>query len=345
MEDKPWETPLNAYVGVARIVEADPSMEIDCPDKLEQVKRVMSEWSEVQLPERPDILFRVSPAGNIAVTDAATGVLMGGQTAFYPYVLPQYRGRNLNAEMNFVLDTMNKRRGVSSYTPAGYYSRVATHRLHVERALAGGRKIPDGVMKDYIITGGRLSLREPYTAQAHSDWVGMQIREEGIERLARETAGYRAVFQTPEDIGNNDFQKYGPGHEGVLLAIGLHRELGSDFLIHIQRNRCFVQAEMDGMVVDCLGIRPTEMALEDLQNRDLLQKKEIKNPFIGVIKPGPVEVIRCADEAELFARLGTRWECLLPPFEDEGVSSALESTPGRRIRAALSPIDDLEMSL
>ena len=329
MTPPPWETPLRDYVGGATVEDGHPSIEADGPLNLERVTRNMSDWPERHLPERPDLRFRLHRSGSMVVLDAGTGTVMGGQTAFYPYVLPPYRGQNLNALMNLLLDEEGLRRRVSSYTHEGFGSRVATHRLHLERALAAGHALPGAVLEDYLIAEGQVRLRSPYTAEKHNAWVEEQRRLERIARHDRETAGYVETFRAPDDP-DRAFDRFGPGQDGHLLAIGLHREAGTGFLVHIEGATCLIQAERNGLVIDSLGVRPAEIALEDLIRRRLLLTQPVTDPFFGTITPSAVESFLCADEAELLARIGPRWEAFFAPLDEVGVREALESVPGRR---------------
>lgn len=130
---------------------------------------------------------------------------MGGVTTFFPFVSPQHRGRNLNAEMNLILDNIGQRRGVSQYSPSGFGSRVATHRLHVERAMSAGQEIPEEVMMDYVIRDGSLVLREPWTVEAHNAWVEEKRMEEMHGRYVQETRDCLHVFMTLEDMKHGSF--------------------------------------------------------------------------------------------------------------------------------------------
>ena len=334
MSAKPWETPLNLYLDVAHVTEGHPSVEADGPHNLARATATMSEWDEVRVPERPELLFRVGRAGNVAVLDAETGTLMGGHTAFYPYVLPEYRGRNLNAEMSLIADNLGKRSRVSCYTRAGFGSRVTAHRLHVERALTAGHAVPDEVLRDYTMREGRLRLRNPYTPEAHTAWSEAQNRAARLARHQHEIEGCVEVFPSPEESGRNDFLRFGPDRDGPLLAIWLHREIGSGFLVHRQGNQCLVQAETEGMVVDCLGIRPSDLATEDLYRRGFLRNMDIRDPFFGTVEAVPVEVVRVGSEAELLAFLEPRLDqSMLPILDEAQIALAGESVPARRMRA------------
>lgn len=346
MSEKPWEIPLNLYLDVAHVTEGHPSVEADGPHNLARTTTDMSAWSEVRVPERPDLLFRVGRAGNVAVLDAETGTLMGGHTAFYPYVLPEYRGLNLNAEMSLIADNLGKRSRVICYTRAGFGSRVTAHRLHVERALTAGHAVPEEVLRDYTMREGRLRLRNPYTPEAHTAWSEAQNRAARLARHQHEIEGCVEVFPSPEESGRNDFLRFGPDRDGPLLAIWLHREIGSGFLVHRQGNQCLVQAETEGMVVDCLGVRPSDLATEDLHRRGLLRNTETQDPFFGTCEAVPVEVFRFASEPDLLTFLEPRLDQnMLPAFEEAHVAEARESVPGRRVLACDLLMRCLEMSL
>ena len=83
--------------------------------------------------------------------DKKTGRLAGGIWSGLRWVNPAQQGRGLGAEM--VLAAYAKPGQTflfpNSYSEAGFGSRLAAHRIAVERALAGGLNVPEAVLTDY----------------------------------------------------------------------------------------------------------------------------------------------------------------------------------------------------
>lgn len=330
---EPWETPLSEYIGVKYVVEAHISVEQDGPRNLMKSCCNREDWEDVPVPERPDVRFLTNTRGLIAAIDPVSGDLFGGFAGFYPYVLPQHRGRNLNAEMNVIMDNFGQRSRASSYSHPGFGSRVATHRLHIERALASGHEIPDEVMKDYSVVEGKPRLRQPYTAEMHNAWTSAAIKQDLLARHALETQDYLDVFQRPEDLLDDDFSRYDARSGGYLLAIALHRHTGAEFLVHNQGARVTVQAEFGDIVVDSIGIRSADMAVDDLCRRELLRgARDIEDPFFGRIPSGPITVSRYQDEEALLEALSAQIEDMqLPDFSEEAVERIADTIPWQRI--------------
>lgn len=356
MDRKPWETPLRDYIGIAEVAPGPSQIEDLGPARLRDLSRAMADWPEVRIPQRSDLTFRVSSGGYIAALDAATGDILGGYTATFPYVLPEHRGRGINAELNAIIDLRGQRRTLAGlYTPSGFASRVATHRLHVTRALECGLDVPPEVLQDYLVEGGQARLREPYTARAHIAWSDARASKMRAERFAKETAGYVEAFRNPDEENEPDFRKFDPSWKGYLLAIALHREIGSGFVVHVQGSSCLVQSELRNMIIDCDGIRPSEMMLEDLGRRALLELEGLSDPFTGAVQTLEVETARFDTEAELLAclepdRFGPAPAAapsvsgfMLPDFDEAEIAEALESLPGQRMMR--STILDLEPEL
>lgn len=344
MSRKPWETPLRDYIGIAEVAPGPSQIEEVGPARLKDLSRAIVKWPEVRIPQRPDLTFRVSKGGYIAALDAATGDILGGYTATFPYVLPEHRGRGINAELNAIIDLRGQRRTLAGrYTPAGFASRVATHRLHVTRALEGGFDVPPEVLQDYRVQGGQAHLRAPYTAEAHIAWSEARAAEMRADRFAKETAGYVESFRNPDEENEPAFRKFDPTWKGYLLAIALHRETGSGFVVHVQGSSCLVQSELRNMIIDCDGIRPSEMMLEDLGRRALLELEGLTDPFTGAVQSLDVETARFDTEAELLAclepdRFGPAPAgapavsgFMLPDFDETEIAEALESLPGQRM--------------
>ena len=89
--------------------------------------------------------------GTIVVWDDATGIVVGGQAHGVPYVMPEYRGRNLGREIQLCafqtgLKTIND---PSFFSPDGLAARKAAHRFAVERAVEEGFEVSDEVLADY----------------------------------------------------------------------------------------------------------------------------------------------------------------------------------------------------
>ncbi|MBW3243719.1 hypothetical protein KUV57_13685 [Epibacterium sp. DP7N7-1] len=358
MSRKPWETPMRDYIGIAGVAPGPRYIEEVGPVRLQDLSHSMENWLEIRIPQRPDLTFRVSSGGYIAALDATTGDILGGYTATFPYVLPEHRGRGINAELNAIIDLRGQRRALAGrYTPSGFASRVATHRLHVTRALEGGIDVPPEVMQDYTVEDSQVRLRAPYTAEAHIAWSEAKAAEMRAERFAKETAGYVEVFRRPDEENEVAFRTFDPSWKGYLLAIALHREAGAGFVVHIQGSSCLVQSELHDMVIDCDGIRPSEMMLEDLGRRDLLEQDGSKDPFTGAAQLSHIQTKRFNTEADLLAclepdRFGPAPTgapevsgFMLPVFDEAEIEEALESLPGQRMMQSSMLLREPEMAL
>lgn len=331
-----WEIPLRAYVTEAKVVSPPAGAGMDGRSALLRTYKSIDRWEEVSVPERPDVRFLSGGRDILMAIDPESGEVIGGVTGFYPYVLPEHRGRNLNAEMNMIQDEQGRRRPVSSYTPSGFGSRVATHRLHLERAMAAGHEIPSEVMVDYEIRDGKPTLRKSYGPEEHNAWCEAVRIQKIRERHARQTEGCSEVFMTAEDAISGIFDEFDPNGGGYILAIALHRETGAGFLAHHQGSRVTVQFELDGLVVDALGARPSQDAMADLERRgQLMSATRQRDPFFGEIHVPEVEVRRYASEAELLEGLSENiGNFAIPEFSEDKLRSAQLSESFMRIMAS-----------
>jgi GNAT superfamily N-acetyltransferase len=108
----------------------------------------------VMKPHRagPDGMVVTDPSGQ-----AVAGILMGTR-----WVDERYRGRGLGAEL---IIAAHKAKDAfllfpTSYSEAGFGSRLAAHRISLERALEAGNPVSDRVMADYDrAADGSLMLR------------------------------------------------------------------------------------------------------------------------------------------------------------------------------------------
>lgn len=328
-----WEVPLKDYVKSVRVISASEEAERNGLQRLLSLYELINDWKEFPVPECPDARFLIGGRDVLMIVDPETGDLTGGFTGFYPYIRPEYRGRNLNAQMNMILDDLGKRRSVGCYSPSGFGSRVATHRLHLERAMAAGHEIPEEVMVDYQIKDGRLSLREPYTPEAHNKWCEEIRVMENRKRYAHLTQDYEEVFLTEEEFLDGNPCQFNPNDDGYILAIALHREAGFGLLVHRQGRRLTVQSEMDGHVIDAFGVRPSDYATEDLERRGcLVRSSEAPDPFFGEILASKIEIRRYASEADLLESLSDAInDFALPGFSEKKVQDVQISESFRRI--------------
>ena len=118
-------------------------------------RRRAGEWRPVHemtlrefLRGAPGFLFRAVPRNgsseDMVVIEKATGLTAGGISRGLRWVHPDYRGRGLGAEIVLAAHSERGRMFLNpgSYSEAGYRSRVAAHRLAIERALASGIPVP-----------------------------------------------------------------------------------------------------------------------------------------------------------------------------------------------------------
>lgn len=343
MKIKPWETPLSEYLGLASVISGAVSLEKDGPANLMAIKDRAATWPIVATASRPDLVLRVGPHTQVAAFDSESGELLGGYTATYPFVLREHRGRGIAPEMHFLIDQMGQRQAASCYTPSGFGARIATHRLHVERALEAGKEIPSDVMQDYRYspTAG-LALRTPYTAEAHQAWCAKRAAHERALRHSLMTDGYFEVFRGPDEDRDRSFDDYDPAWKGYLIAIALHRDFGCGFRAHVQGKTCLVQAEFEDVVIDAIGIRPAEAAIADLVRRKLLDRPgdTLVDPFFGKFHAGPISTALFSDETEMLAWLrpadADSPGRSMPSFTERSLCDARESLPGRRaLRAGI----------
>lgn len=100
----------------------------------------------------PGFLFRAVPRNgsteDMVVIERGTGRTAGGISRGLRWVHPEFRGRGLGAEIVLAAHSERGREFLnpSSYSEGGYRSRVAAHRLAIERALAAGIPVPARVL-------------------------------------------------------------------------------------------------------------------------------------------------------------------------------------------------------
>lgn len=89
-------------------------------------------------------------ACDMAAVERETGAVAGGILGGVRWVHPDFRGRGLGAELVLAAYSDPGRTFLmpSSYSEAGHASRVAAHRIAVERALAAGLEVPDRVLAE-----------------------------------------------------------------------------------------------------------------------------------------------------------------------------------------------------
>ncbi len=336
---KPWEIDLSEYVGLSRI----DALALCRPENDNADLKILDgmirnrSFIKIRSEHLPGYYYLLSDEGDIGAYNAANDHIIGGGLALYPYVKPQHRGRNVGARMNVILDNHGHRKPASVYSHEGFAARVSAHRIHVEQALRRGDAVPGEVLDRYNPVGnGRLGLRKPYTAEDHNAWCVQRrfdIRKEQIEEQSR---GYLEAFQNPEDKRLDAFEYYSPLYGGYLLSIALHRATGAGFLL--RRNpdeneassifptsylpELTIQSELDGMVIDAEGLRPTGMALKDLRRRELAAQTGVKTQ-------------RFDTEAEFLDWLRPGEEGApgyhLPDMSETAIRDALESAPGQRM--------------
>lgn len=108
----------------------------------------------------PGLLFfavpRTASMHDMYVLDEASGRVAGGIHEGLRWVEPPFRGRGIGAEIALAAHSVPGLAFLapSSYSEAGHASRVAAHRIAVERALAAGLPVPEEVLRDYPQLGG-----------------------------------------------------------------------------------------------------------------------------------------------------------------------------------------------
>ena len=140
MSEKPkgHEQTLAQYLGQPSVVGMPPAYGSRAFEELKSWSEEFSSWERVPAPDRPDLEIRVRNEFMVAVLDARSGELLGGYTISGPYTDPAHRGRGVCSEIHYQFDIAGQRNEAAAYTMAGMMTRVATHRLHVERALRDG---------------------------------------------------------------------------------------------------------------------------------------------------------------------------------------------------------------
>lgn len=105
--------------------------------------------------------------------------VVGAVTANCTYVKPELRGRGIGTEMILANDHHFERFIFPQYySEAGFASRVAAHRRHLQRACDAGIEILDAVMADYLFQDGKMRLKAPYTIDRHMAAISRDTPED-----------------------------------------------------------------------------------------------------------------------------------------------------------------------
>lgn len=345
MSGKPiaHEQTLAEYLGQASVVGMPPNHGAGAYERLKERRDEFSSWDRIDIPERPDLELRRKGIYANVVLDAVTGDLLGGYTFSGPYTDPAHRGRGICSEIHYSLDIIGQRTDAACYTMAGMMTRVATHRLHVERALRRGLDVPERVLADYHIDpDGKARLREPMTAERHNASAKALRRAQAQAIIDEETVDYTAAFRSADDINHPDFICFAPHRDGYALAIGLMREYGAEIRATVINGRAYVQAMINQDLVDSHGIRHEELCVDDLWRRG-----SFSTGMFGDKPPAPPEF----DEMRIFEDESALLDWLRPgdpfgmatratEFSEDLVAEAMESRPGQAARQALEDILD-----
>lgn len=161
---QPWEMPLADYIGSARIMEPEGRY---APETLEEVgASILANmsgkargWAPETNPDWPGITFCVKRGLIMAFDGDDRPIAWFGEPM--PYVVPDWRGRKLSAELYRISEAAGKRMPVYAYSPSGLLARIAAHALHVGRAQRDGKALPGEVMADYLVSEAAPPVLRP----------------------------------------------------------------------------------------------------------------------------------------------------------------------------------------
>lgn len=241
MHVEPWQQTIEEYMGKAPVSDFSLPDEVK-PAAIASLKRAglrLKKWR--RHPYRGDLAFAVLPhsprrPGGVFIRSRETGEVIAGYAdapykgglMIVPLVLDAFKGKGLGKEMTFLVDQVfpGFRYMNESYTPSGFPTYRATHRLHVERALRDGKNVPDHVRAQYDFENGALALKVPYTIAAHN----AQSSKCDIQRIfdkidngeigpapsTPQEAGAAAPFKAEETNPTDPFQADAPASEEPL---------------------------------------------------------------------------------------------------------------------------------
>lgn len=170
-----WMTPLAGFLGQCSVLppgRLPPTFQL----LLEAAKARISEalgadnlhlLRHTPGPANRSVRFLVEP--QVDVGRMATmvliedGCLVGGLGHGTAWVDEAVRGRGLGAEMVIAAHANPPHRFLcpTTYSQDGFRARLSAHRIAVERALLAHHVVPEPVLRDYVVDGGRLRLADP----------------------------------------------------------------------------------------------------------------------------------------------------------------------------------------
>lgn len=259
---KAWESRVHEYVGLDVRIDRRHS---DTPPPLDFAAGAVREVPFDGVPEVR--MLACDEKKCVFIEDRATGRCVGmSGGGGMPYVLPEFRGRGYGSAALFLKERLYHRLRAISYSPEGVMNRAAVHKHHVSAALAAGHAVPDRVIQDYAVSGGRARLREPYTAERHE-----ALRDRYLDTLGRER--YEKIsslmsFETaynPRSLIENHWVYT---HDAQPFILAAHRAVAGSKILRIPAATGYsdyaVHDKAAGVIVDIYGVRPENAFREEI---------------------------------------------------------------------------------
>lgn len=236
---------LKAYIGTSRIQDLSKKnmahVEKSGSEQLLAMTRAFEErpalWETVFVANdfNADADLVLVRDGGLSVFSKSLSRFVAAETASFPFVDPDFRGKGVGSALTLARTNLGlSDRRASFYTVGGGLSRIAAHRRSVQDFVDRREPLSDDIMKDYIVEGGKVRLKEPFDIRIHNREVEAELRRKAWDRVTREEAENQVfkTFRYKERGGfPNNTNNFEYGKDDVELVLALHEEFGGTIVV------------------------------------------------------------------------------------------------------------------
>lgn len=165
-----WEMTVEEYLDNATVVGKMPPGEISTASLSDLTAN--KRYQHVLISENnQEYEFHVNDYEDLRIVHAPTKETVGTWARSHIYMNPDHRGKNLVAEMYFLMENkLGMVKDKWNLSPMSFSVRRKAHAFHVRNAIREGRSVPDRVLSQYDVgKSGNLHLKAPYTVDKHRE--------------------------------------------------------------------------------------------------------------------------------------------------------------------------------